>query len=104
ARGRRRMRPGTPVDGTNRGGGMAAGDASTRSSLEKFHAWSIADREGFWAEQAGLIDWQVPFERVLDYANPPFARWFVGGRTNLCHNAIDRHLATRRDSPALIHV
>ena len=83
---------------------MAAADASTRSSLAKFHAWSIADREGFWAEQATLIDWQAPFERVLDYSNPPFARWYVGGRTNLCHNAIDRHLETRRDSPALIHV
>src|SRR5690606_19015882 len=49
-------------------------------------------------------DWHEPFGRVLDYSNPPFTRWFVGGRTNLCHNAIDRHLASRRDSPALIHV
>src|SRR5205814_6827285 len=40
----------------------------------------------------------------LDYTRPPFARWFVGGRTNLCHNAIDRHLATRADQAALIFI
>jgi propionyl-CoA synthetase len=72
--------------------------------LEAFHRRSIEDREGFWAEQAALIDWHVPFERVLDASRPPFARWFVGGQTNLCHNAIDRHLATQADRPALIFV
>jgi len=41
---------------------------------------------------------------VLDYARPPFARWFVGGRTNLCHNAIDRHLAARGDQKALVWI
>jgi hypothetical protein len=46
------------------------------------------------AEQAALIDWKTPFTQVCDYSNPPFARWFVGGTTNLCHNAVDRHLAT----------
>ena len=77
---------------------MGAGDAAKVSSLKAFHARSIADREGFWAEQAALIEWERPFERVLDYSNPPFARWFVGGRTNLCHNAVDRHLASRGDA------
>ena len=71
---------------------------------EAFHRRSIADREGFWAEQAQLIDWHKPFGQVLDYSRPPFARWFVGGQTNLCHNAIDRHLAARAEQPALIHV
>jgi propionyl-CoA synthetase len=69
-----------------------------------FHQRSITDREGFWAEQAALIDWQQPFEKVCDYSQPPFARWFVGGRTNLCHNAIDRHLVARPDQNALIFV
>jgi len=73
-------------------------------TLEQFHARSIADREGFWAEQAALIDWHEPFEKVLDYSNPPFARWFVGGKTNLCHNAVDRHLDSLGDKPALIYV
>ncbi len=57
------------------------------------HARSLVDPDAFWAEQARRIDWQTPCEQVLDYSRPPFARWFVGGRTNLCHNAIDRHLA-----------
>ncbi len=83
---------------------MSADDATEAGSLREFHARSIADREGFWAGQAALIDWHTPFERVLDYSNPPFARWFVGGRTNLCHNAVDRHLAGRRDAPALVYV
>ncbi|MCC6534526.1 MAG: propionate--CoA ligase [Burkholderiales bacterium] len=73
-------------------------------SYRNFHRRSIEDREGFWREQAALIEWERPFERVLDYDRPPFARWFVGGRTNLCHNAVDRHLATRAAQPALIYV
>jgi len=68
------------------------------------HARSLSDPAGFWAEQAARIDWETPFERVLDDSRPPFARWFVGGRTNLCHNAIDRHLAARADQRALIYV
>ncbi len=68
------------------------------------HRRSLADRDAFWRERASLIDWQTPFSQVLDYSRPPFARWFVGGRTNLCHNAIDRHLATRGDQAALIFI
>ena len=51
-----------------------------------------------------LIDWHAPFTRVLDYSRPPFARWFVDGRINLCHNAVDRHLGDLGDSPALIYL
>ena len=43
-------------------------------------------------------------QRICDYDNPPFARWFVGGQTNLCHNAVDRHLAERADQNALIAI
>jgi propionyl-CoA synthetase len=70
----------------------------------EFHRRSIEDREGFWREQALLVDWERPFERVLDYSRPPFARWFVGGLTNLCHNAVDRHLAVRGDQKALVWI
>ena len=69
-----------------------------------FHHRSIQDREGFWAEQAQLIHWQKPFERVLDFDRPPFAKWFVGGQTNLCYNAVDRHLAARGDQNALVYI
>ena len=57
-----------------------------------FYRRSLHDRDAFWAEQAELIDWKQPPQQICDYSNPPFVRWFVGGTTNLCHNAVDRHL------------
>ena len=62
---------------------------------------SINARDAFWAEEAKLIDWHTPFTQVCDFSQPPFAKWFVGGTTNLCHNAVDRHVATRGDQVAL---
>ena len=73
-------------------------------SYAEFHQRSIQGRDAFWTEQAALIDWHKPFDQVCDYSNPPFAKWFKGGETNLCHNAVDRHLATRADQNALIFV
>jgi Acyl-coenzyme A synthetases/AMP-(fatty) acid ligases len=65
---------------------------------------SLRDPAGFWAEAAELIDWDRPWDRVLDDSNPPFYRWFKGARLNTCYNAIDRHVrAGRGDQPALIH-
>ena len=69
-----------------------------------FHERSIKDPDGFWSEQAKLVEWHKPFGKVLDYSRPPFAKWFVGGETNLCHNAVDRHLAARGDQPALVYI
>ena len=74
------------------------------TGFKEFHRRSVADRDGFWAEEAKAIDWARPFDQVCDYSHPPFARWFVGGKTNLCHNAVDRHLARRSDANALIFV
>jgi propionyl-CoA synthetase len=65
---------------------------------------SITDPQTYWASEAKLIDWQTPFSTVLDDSNPPFTNWFVGGKTNLCHNAVDRWAATQGDQPALIAV
>ncbi len=73
-------------------------------TYKEFHRRSLDDRDAFWRDEAALIDWQTPFTAVLDYSRPPFAKWFVGGRTNLCHNAVDRHLAARGDQPALIYL
>ncbi len=73
-------------------------------NYQEFHRRSIEDRDGFWAEQARRIEWQTPPQRICNYDQPPFARWFEGGTTNLCHNAIDRHLKDRADQPALIAV
>lgn len=69
-----------------------------------FHSRSLNERDTFWAEQAQMVDWETPPQQICDYTNPPFAKWFVGGTTNLCHNAVDRHLAERADQAALIFV
>ncbi len=73
-------------------------------TYSEFYRHSIDDPASFWAEEAKRIDWQTPFTQVLDDSRPPFARWFVGGTTNLCHNAVDRWLPTQADKPALIFV
>jgi len=73
-------------------------------NYKEFHRHSIEQPDAFWGEQSKLVHWNKPFTSVLDYSKPPFSKWFVGGETNLCYNAIDRHLATRGDQPALIFV
>ena len=74
------------------------------TTYNEFHARSIRDPQGFWREQAKLIDWHRPFDTVLDYSKPPFRSWFAGGLTNLCHNAVDRHLAARGSQKALVWI
>ena len=71
---------------------------------QDFHRRSIDDKDAFWSEQARLVHWHKPFGKVLDYSRPPFAKWFVGGETNLCYNAIDRHLEARGDQTALVYI
>ena len=73
-------------------------------TYKKFHRRSIAQPDAFWSEQAARIDRVKPFKSVCDFSKPPFAKWFVGGETNLCYNAIDRHLATRPDQSALVWI
>ncbi|MCC6506000.1 MAG: propionate--CoA ligase [Aquimonas sp.] len=65
---------------------------------------SIDDPHAFWADAAQAIDWETPPQQILDASDPAFRKWFVGGRTNLCYNAVDRHLAARGDQRALIAV
>ncbi len=69
-----------------------------------FYHRSINEPEAFWKEQSALIDWFKQPEQMCDDSNPPFAKWFVGGTTNLCHNAVDRHLAERANQPAVVFV
>ncbi|CAN5838119.1 propionate--CoA ligase [soil metagenome] len=73
-------------------------------SYAAFYQESIREPASFWAKEAKLIDWHKPFDQVLDQSKPPFAKWFVGGETNLCYNAVDRWLATQADQPALIAI
>jgi propionyl-CoA synthetase len=73
-------------------------------SYKAHHERSIKDPDSFWGEQAKLIHWAKPFDTVLNYDNPPFAKWFEGGLTNLCYNAVDRHAKERPDQIALVAV
>lgn len=65
---------------------------------------SVENPECFWAEQARRIEWHTPYAHVLDTSRAPFTKWFVGGTTNLCYNAIDRHLVERGAQPALVNI
>jgi len=78
--------------------------APTAVSYADFYRQSIDQPDAFWTEQAKLIDWFKPFERVCNYDKPPFVHWFEGGLTNLCYNAVDRHLKDRPDQAALIAI
>ena len=74
------------------------------SDYQQFHRRSIEDRDGFWAEQAQLVHWNKPAEQICDFSNPPFVKWFKGGETNLCYNAVDRHAAERPNDRALVYI
>ena len=68
------------------------------------YAAAKADPNGYWAKQAARVAWSKPFQRVLDDSNPPFYRWYPGGETNTCFNALDRHVeAGHGDRLALIY-
>ncbi len=69
---------------------------------EQAYRQSIEEPEVFWAEQAQAIYWQTPPKKILEYDHPPFRKWFVGGTTNLCYNAVDRHLGERAEQLALV--
>ncbi len=71
---------------------------------EHSYQQSLAEPDAFWAEVAGGIDWQRPWDRVLDESVAPGYRWFAGGILNTCYNALDRHVAAGRgQQPALIY-
>ena len=73
-------------------------------TYREFYRRSVEQPEAFWTEQSRIVDWHRPFERVLDDSREPFTRWFVGGETNLCHNAVDRHLSARGGQLALVWI
>jgi len=78
-------------------------DKATVKSYDELYAESIKYRERFWEKEAQLLEWYKPWDQVLDDSNHPFYKWFVGGKTNIIHNAIDRHLKTaNRNKLALI--
>lgn len=69
-------------------------DNANVKNYEELYRYSIENREAFWGEQANQLEWYEPWKQILDKSNPPFYKWFVGGKTNIISNAIDRHLKT----------
>ncbi len=69
---------------------------------QEMHAWSLSDPERFWAQEARKLDWYKTWDKVLDW-NPPYARWFVGGKLNACYQCVDRHVKTWRRSKVAIY-
>ena len=65
-----------------------------KNANAKADAYDEADADllAFWGKQAERISWDTPFDEVLDWSNPPFAKWFVGGRLNASYNCVDRHV------------
>ncbi|GAA4379692.1 acetate--CoA ligase [Actinomadura verrucosospora] len=61
------------------------------------------DRLGFWAEQADRLAWTKRWDDVLDWSNPPFAKWFVGGELNVAYNCVDRHVEAGRGEKVAYH-
>ena len=64
---------------------------------------AAADRLGFWAAAAGRLRWEREWDQVLDWSNPPFAKWFVGGELNIAYNCLDRHVEAGRGDKVAIH-
>jgi acetyl-CoA synthetase len=64
---------------------------------------AAADRLGFWAEQAERLDWGQRWDEVLDWSDPPFAKWFVGGTLNASVNCLDRHVSAGRGDRVAFH-
>ena len=75
-----------------------------KGEFDKIWQQSIADPEKFWGDAAQAVHWYKKWDKVLDDSDAPFYRWFVGGETNVCYNAVDLHVAQGRgEQAAIIH-
>jgi propionyl-CoA synthetase len=74
------------------------------TSFDAVFQSSVNNPEEFWAEAAKSITWYKEYDKVLDSSNPPFYKWYPGGKMNTCYNAIDRHVENgRADQTAIIY-
>ncbi|WP_371951841.1 acetate--CoA ligase [Actinomadura monticuli] len=77
-----------------------ASDANVKADA---YEQASADRLGFWAEQADRLTWSKRWDEVLDWSNPPFAKWYVGGELNVAYNCVDRHVEAGRGAKVAYH-
>ena len=81
----------------------AAEFAANANATEEMYSEAEADRLAFWAVQANRLAWATPFEEVLDWSNPPFAKWFADGKLNVAYNCVDRHVEAGNGDRVAIH-
>src|SRR5690349_9177544 len=67
------------------------------------HERAAEEPEDFWAEQAEALSWDQKWDQVLDWSNPPFAKWFVGGKLNVAYNCVDRHVEAGNGDRVAFH-
>ena len=77
--------------------------AANANVTEEAYARADADREAFWAEAAERLEWGRKWDQVLDWSNPPFAKWFVGGTINASVNCVDRHVDAGNGDKVALH-
>jgi acetyl-CoA synthetase len=70
---------------------------------EEEYERAASDPETFWAEAAGRLDWHTKWDRVVDWDNPPFAKWYVGGKLNAAYNCVDRHVEAGNGDKVAFH-
>ncbi|HET6214938.1 MAG TPA: acetate--CoA ligase [Micromonosporaceae bacterium] len=77
--------------------------AARANVTARVYAGAAADRLAFWDRAARRLDWATEWDTVLDWSNPPFAKWFVGGRLNMAYNCLDRHIEAGRGDRVAYH-
>ncbi|MEV6305125.1 acetate--CoA ligase [Actinoplanes sp. NPDC051861] len=77
-----------------------AADANVKAEA---YEEAASDRLAFWARQAERLTWAKPWDQILDWSNPPFAKWFVGGKLNIAYNCVDRHVEAGNGDKVAIH-
>ena len=70
---------------------------------ESIYEQAEADSEGFWAEQAEALHWFEKWDQVLDWSDPPYAKWFAGGKLNVAYNCVDRHVEAGNGDRVAFH-
>lgn len=77
--------------------------AANANLTARAYADAVKNREEFWAEQAERLTWETKWNQVLDWSNPPYAKWYVGGRLNAAYNCVDGHVEAGRGDKIAIH-
>ena len=67
------------------------------------HEEAERDPEGFWAREAERLHWDSRWDQVLDWSDPPFAKWFAGGKLNVAYNCVDRHVEAGNGDRVAFH-